>query len=192
MWTSTPNAGPPPRAASPGAATFTTATSGNAAAAVVRPLLRGSHHEAWRRASGARVGARQPPAVVAGAAVGDDVARHVLDDQIVAPHAEQGLRTPSVRPPPRRDPTTPPNSRLGERVLARAHRRRPRGFVVRPLQHGVLRLERRALRPARRRAPRVAAADTARRLSGPSQPPSHGSSPSAGTTSRSRARVAAT
>ena len=47
----------------------------------------------------ARIVPRQPPAVVLRAAIGDDVAWHVLDDQILATDAERRLRAERQRAP---------------------------------------------------------------------------------------------
>ena len=90
------------------------------------------------------------PAVVAAAAVGDHVLRHVLDDQILAADAERRLLVELQRA------GIPPDDRVArlERVMAGAHRPVAGRFVVRPLQHRVLRLERRTLRAARRAAAR--------------------------------------
>ena len=95
---------------------------------------------------------------------------------------------------PRRDPTTRPSTPASaiERMQAGTDGGVRGRLVVRALQHGVLRLERRTCGPRARGCVATPSADTARGSAATSQPPSHGSSPSAGTTSRSRARVAAT
>src|SRR5262245_19912373 len=58
---------------------------------VGHPLMRGVNAKRRRRALGTRVVARELPAIVAAAAVGDDVLRNVLDDEILAADAERRL-----------------------------------------------------------------------------------------------------
>ena len=99
--------------------TCTNSAFGNAEFGISRSAQSraGSTVERRHRARLARVVARQLPAVVAAAAVGDDVLRHVLDDQILAADAERRLL---VRASARRDPTTRPSSPPSrERVQAR-------------------------------------------------------------------------
>ena len=199
-WTSAPNSVPPDRARSaarvrfddrdlPGRL-FQRELGLRVLVGCLDPLAHRRDLQRGRRPALARIDAREPPAVVAAPAVGDHVPRHVLDDQVLAAHAEvRLLRRASSAPGSHQ--TTEYRARR-ERVQAGHNVRGTRRLVVRALQHRVLRLERRALRRRAASARERPAADTARDSSGRSQPPSHGSSPSAGTTSRSRARVAAT
>ena len=125
-----------------------------------RPLAHRLDHDRRHAAGGARVGARQPPAIVATAPVRDDVLRHVLDDQLLAADAERRLRAERQRA------RIPPHDASSRRPRTHAVRGRrstaPAGLVVRPLQHRVLRLERRTLRTARRHRAATPSADTAR------------------------------
>ena len=141
------------------------------------------------RSALARRDARELPRVVPRAAVRHDVARDVFDDQIVATDAHRRLQAERERA------RIPPDDRITVREVVPAGtdggRASPTSSFGRS-QDGVLRLERRALRPARRFVRRESCGGYSAAFSGLSQPPSQGSSPTAGTTSRSRARVAAT
>src|SRR4029077_1232920 len=88
------------------------------------------HRHRWHRPARPRVVPRELPAIVAAASVDHDVAGYVLDDQVLAPHAEMraGAESERVR--------IPPHDRIAvarERVLARAHRGRSRRLAVRAI-----------------------------------------------------------
>src|SRR5205823_2839609 len=114
-------------------------------------LVYGLHDDRWNATHRARVVTRQLPAVVPAAAVRDDVARDVLDDQIAAPDAERG---PLIERQPSSWRRVPPDNvvtSVHESMQSRTDRRRSRDFVVGAFEHGIFRLERRTTRPARRR-----------------------------------------
>ncbi len=124
------------------------------------PVARGLDHQRRHRSRGASVVSGQVPAVVATAAVGDDILRHVLDDQIFAANAEGRLLVQLQRAGiPPHDGISSAFAKLrraragAEGVQAGTHRAIAGRFVVGPLQHRVLRLERRTPRSAGRGSP---------------------------------------
>src|SRR5204863_9045926 len=112
------------------------------------------YDDRWNAANRARVMTCQLPAVVPAATVRDDVSWDVLHDQIAASDAERGAL---IERQPSRGRRVPPDnvvSSVGKSMQPRTDRRYSSHFVVRPLEHGVFRLEGWTTRPTRRRPSR--------------------------------------
>src|SRR5262245_45490111 len=86
------------------------------------------------------------PSIVAAPSVRDDLARHILDDELLSPHAELRFDTQMERG------GIPPDDAVAailEAVCPGTDGRRTRHFFVWPPQHGVPRFENGTLRTAR-------------------------------------------